>query len=246
VFSDCDQEYAMASLLIVGTDTDAGKTVLVSALYAYFQQHQTNRTVALLKPFQSGMGDRELYQRIFDLPQTAAELNPVYFAAPLAPPIAAAQEGQQVSIATAWTTYQQLSQNYDWVLVEGVGGLGSPVTAQTTVADLAADWRLPIVLVVPVKLGAIGQVVANIALAERSNLRIQGIVRSCITPCTEDELENWASQSLIEELTGVQLLGTLPYLDNPENVEQLVKIASDLDLELLFPEKLVKQKPHKI
>jgi dethiobiotin synthetase len=183
---------------------------------------------------------------IFDLPQTAAELNPVYFAAPLAPPIAAAQEGQQVSIATAWTTYQQLSQHYDWVLVEGVGGLGSPVTAQTTVADLAADWRLPIVLVVPVKLGAIGQVVANIALAERSNLRIQGIVRSCVKACTEDELENWASQSLIEALTGVQVLGTLPYLDNPENVEQLVKIASDLDLELLFPEKLAKQKPHKI
>ncbi len=228
----------MASVLIVGTDTDAGKTVLVSALYAYLEKYQRDRTVAILKPFQSGVGDRELYQRVFHLKQTPEEVNPVYFTAPLAPPIAAAAEGKAVPIEIAWKTYQQLNQTYDWVLVEGVGGLGSPVTGQTTVADLAADWRLPVVLVVPVKLGAIGQVVANVALAERSNLRVQGIVRSCVTPCTDDELENWASQDLIETLTGLQVLGTLPYLEDPENVEDLVRSASGLDLELLLPQRL--------
>jgi dethiobiotin synthetase len=228
----------MASVLIVGTDTNAGKTVLVSALYAYLAKYQSDRTVAILKPFQSGEGDRELYQRVFNLSQTSEEINPVYFAAPLAPPIAAAYEGKAVPIEAAWKTYQNLNHRYDWVLVEGVGGLGSPVTGQTTVADLASDWRLPVVLVVPVKLGAIGQVVANIALAERSNLRVQGIVRSCITPCSEDELENWASQALIETLTGLQVLGTLPYLEDPENVEVLAQVASELDLELLLPKRL--------
>ncbi len=230
----------MASILIVGTDTDAGKTVLVSALYAYLAKYQSgqdsDRTVAILKPFQSGEGDRELYQRVFNLNQTAEELNPVYFTAPLAPPIAAAYEGKAVPIEIAWKTYQDLTRRYDWVLVEGVGGLGSPVTGQTTVADLASDWRLPVVLVVPVKLGAIGQVVANIALAERSNLRVQGIVRSCVTPCSDEDLENWASQDLIETLTGLQVLGTLPYLPDPENIEALVQVASGLDLELLLPQ----------
>ncbi len=235
----------MTSILIVGTDTDAGKTVLVSALYAYLTKYQSvgeasplaNRTVAILKPFQSGEGDRELYQRVFNLKQTPEELNPVYFTAPLAPPIAAAAEGKAVPIEVAWKTYQDLSRRYDWVLIEGLGGLGSPVTGQTTVADLAADWRVPVVLVVPVKLGAIGQVVANVALAERSNLRVQGIVRSCITPCSDDELENWASQDLIETLTGLQVLGTLPYLSDPEDVEALVQVASGLDLELLLPQR---------
>jgi dethiobiotin synthetase len=228
----------MATVLIVGTDTDAGKTVLISALYAYLAKYQRDRTVAILKPFQSGAGDRELYQRVFNLKQTPEEVNPVYFTAPLAPPIAAATEGKTVSIEAAWKTYQDLNQRYDWVLVEGVGGLGSPVTGQTTVVDLAADWRIPVVLVVPVKLGAIGQVVANIALAERSNLRVQGIVRSCVTPCSDKELENWASQDLIETLTGLQVLGTLPYLADPENVEILAQVASGLDLELLLPQRL--------
>ena len=225
----------MPSLFVVGTDTDAGKTVLVTALFAYFQNYVPNRSVALLKPIQSGSGDRELYQRLFKLSQTIDEINPLYFIAPLAPPIAAAQEQRHIEIEQAWTTYNSLTQRYDWVLVEGAGSLGSPMTGQTTGADLAADWRLPIVIVVPVKLGAIGQVVAAVALAERSNLQILGIVRSCLVDCSDQEIENWASQDLIETLTGIQVLGTLPYLADSEDIAALAQAASDLDLELLLP-----------
>jgi dethiobiotin synthetase len=225
----------MPSIFVVGTDTDAGKTVLITALFAYCQKYAPNRSVALLKPIQSGSGDRELYQRLFKLSQTIDELNPLYFTAPLAPPIAAAQEQLHVEIQRAWTTYQSLTQRYDWVLVEGAGSLGSPMTGQTTGADLAADWRLRIIIVVPVKLGAIGQAVAAVALAERSNLQILGIVRSCLVACTDEEIENWASQDLIETLTGIQVLGTLPYLADSEDIEALAQAASNLDLELLMP-----------
>jgi dethiobiotin synthetase len=231
----------MNALMIAGTDTDAGKTVLMAALMAYVQQHGQARSIALFKPFQCGEGDRELYTNLFPLTQTLDELNPVYFSAPLAPPIAAALEGRSVPIEPAWRTFQALTQRYEFVLVEGLGGLGSPVTFETTVADLAADWKLPIVLVVPVKLGAIGQVVANVALAERSGLTVKGIVRNCVTPCRDQDLENWANQDLIERLTGIQVLGTLPHLDSLENLEHheklehLAKIASNLDLELLIP-----------
>jgi len=88
---------------------------------------------------------------------------------------------------------------------------------------------------VPVKLGAIGQVVAAVALAERSNLQILGIVRSCLVPCTDQQIENWASQDLMETLTGIQVLGTLPYLADSEDVAALAQAASNLDLELLMP-----------
>ncbi len=225
----------MPSLFVVGTDTDAGKSVLITALFAYCQTYAPHRSVALLKPIQSGNGDRELYQRLFKLSQTIDEINPLYFTAPLAPPIAAAQEQRHVEIEQAWTAYQSLTQRYDWVLVEGAGSLGSPMTGQTTGADLAADWRLRIVIVVPVKLGAIGQVVATVALAERSNLQILGIVRSCLVSCSDEEIENWANQELIETLTGIQVLGTLPYLADSEDTVALAQAASNLDLELLMP-----------
>jgi len=66
------------------------------------------------------------------------------------------------------------------VLVEALGG--SPVSEEFTVADLA-EWR-PTVLVVPVKLGAIAQAVANVALARPSRVHLKGIVLNCPTSFT--------------------------------------------------------------
>ncbi|MGL5058815.1 MAG: dethiobiotin synthase, partial [Microcoleus sp.] len=169
----------MNSLLITGTDTDAGKTVLTSALAAYWQMYFPDRTLAIMKPLQTGTGDRELYTRLFALEQTPEELNPLHFNAPLAPPIAAEREGKRIELDKVWTALQSLRQRKDFVLVEALGGLGSPVTWELTVADLARDWRLSGVLVVPVKLGAIGQAVANVALARQTNVNLRGIVLNC-------------------------------------------------------------------
>ena len=223
----------MNALLITATDTDAGKTVLTTALFAYWRKHIPSRTLGLLKPVQSGVGDRELYSRLFNLdPQ---EVNALWFEAPLAPPLAAALVGQKVSLEKAWQAFENLRYRYDWVLVEALGGLGSPVTHETTVADLAWDWRLPTVLVVPVKLGAIGQAVANVALAKLSRVHLKGIVLNCVSPCSDEDIAHWAPSDMIQSLTGVPVLGTIPYLPDPTDVDKLAQVAANLDLEKLIP-----------
>jgi dethiobiotin synthetase len=223
------------TLLISGTDTDAGKTVLITALAAYWFAHCGDRPLALLKPLQSGEGDRELYQRLFDLKQRPAEVNPLYFQAPLAPPLAAELENRSIDLAIPWRTLQSLQQAYDCVLVEGLGGLGSPVTHELTMADLARDWRLPTVLVVPVRLGAIGQAVATVALARQSKLELKGIVLNCGQPCTATEVAQWAPADLIQSLTQTPVLGLLPYLPDCSDRTALAAAAADLDLEILLP-----------
>ncbi len=226
---------ALKTLLISGTDTDAGKTVLTTALAAYWYAHCPDRRLALLKPLQSGEGDRELYQRLFDLQQSPAEVNPLYFQAPLAPPLAAELEQRAIDLAIPWQTLQRLQQAYDYVLVEGLGGLGSPVTRELTVADLARDWRLPTVLVVPVRLGAIGQTVATVALARQSKLNLKGIVLNCGQPRTETEIAQWAPADLIQSLTQTPVLGLLPYLPDCRDRPALAAAAANLDLEILLP-----------
>jgi dethiobiotin synthetase len=223
------------TLLISSTDTDAGKTVLTSALAAYWQSYCTAQRLAILKPVQSGTGDRELYCRLFALDPSIEAVNPLYFQAPLAPPLAAEREGRLIELEKVWTTLQLLQRSHDWVLVEGLGGLGSPITHETTVADLARDWRLPVVLVVPVKLGAIGQAVAHVALARQSRLQLKGIILNCVQPCSDQEIAQWAPQTLIQSLTQTLVLGVLPHLDDPTDLTQLTRIASDLDLECLMP-----------
>lgn len=224
----------MNSLLIAGTDTDAGKTVLTSALAAYWQMYCSDRTLGIMKLLQTGTGDRELYTRLFALDQTPEELNPLHFTAPLAPPIAAEREGRHIELEKVWTTLQSLKERKDFVLVEALGGLGSPVTRELTVADIARDWRMRGVLAVPVRLGAIGQAVANVALARHSGFNLKGIVLNCVQPASEQEIADWAPIDLIESLTQIPILGILPHLDNPHDLANLAKAASELDLERLL------------
>jgi dethiobiotin synthetase len=224
----------MNSLLIAGTDTDAGKTVLTSALAAYWQMYCSDRTLGIMKLLQTGTGDRELYTRLFALDQSPEELNPLHFSAPLAPPIAAEREGRKIELDKVWTTLTSLKERKDFVLVEALGGLGSPVTRELTVADIARDWRLRGVLVVPVRLGAIGQAVANVALARHSGFKLKGIVLNCVQPASEQEIADWAPIDLIESLTQIPVLGILPHLDDPTDLVKLAKAASDLDLERLL------------
>lgn len=225
----------MSALLIASTDSDTGKTVLTSALAAYWQTHCAGRSLGIMKPVQSGIGDRELYMRLFALNQSLTETNPIYFDLPLAPPIAADKEGRRINLETAWQAFEALSQKKDWVLVEALGSLGSPVTYESTVADLAWDWQIPLVLVVPVKLGAIGQAVANIALARQARVHIKGIVLNCVVPCTKQDVKDWAPANLIQSLTQVPVLGLIPHLPDPTNLADLTKVASNLELEQLMP-----------
>lgn len=225
----------MNALLIAGTDTDAGKTVLTTALAAYWQMYCPSRSLGIMKPIQAGAGDRELYARLFSLNQSRDELNPLYFEAPLAPPIAAEREGVSVDLGRVWQAFNKLRTSRDGVLVEALGGLGSPVTYEMTVADLARDWRLPTVLVVPVRLGAIAQAVANVALARQLGVRLKGLVLNCVQPRSDQQIADWTPADLIQSLTNTPVLGVMPHLADPTDLDKLAKVASDLDIEQLMP-----------
>ena len=97
----------MNALLITGTDTETGKTVLTTALAAYWQRF-VSPSLGIMKPIQAGIGDRELYLQLFALNQSIDEINPLYFDAPLAPPIAAAKEGRTIDLGLVWQKFKQL------------------------------------------------------------------------------------------------------------------------------------------
>jgi dethiobiotin synthetase len=230
----------MKSLLIAGTDTDVGKTFVTISLVAYWQQYRLNRqlngvnSLGLLKLLQTGTGDREIYQDLFTDVDFIEVNTPMCFDAPLAPPIAAAKEGKIIDLGKIWQTLSSLQQQHDLVLVEALGGLGSPVTEELTVAHLAADWRLPTILVVPVRLGATAQAVANVALARSLNIHLKGIILSCSEPRNSEELANLTPIDLIQSLTQVPILGVLPYIENIKAQDKLAKLVSHWELELIF------------
>jgi len=222
----------MKSLLIAGTDTNAGKTVLTTALFAYLRKYYPSQKVGIFKPLQTGEGDKELYSQLFSLNQS--EITSLHFSAPLAPPIAAEKEGKEIDLKIVWQAFTSLQQQQDLILIEALGGLGSPITYELTVADLARDWALPTVLVVPIKLGCIAQIVANVALAQQSKVKLKGIVLNCVQPVSEQEITELAPIGLIQSLTNVPVLGIMPYLADTQDLEKLAQVAGNLELESLI------------
>lgn len=236
----------MTALLISGTDTDVGKTYVTIALAAYWQHYQlekyagdTQNLLTIFKLMQTGIGDEELYQNLFS-EASSIEINvPLRFSAPLAPPIAAAQEGRAIELGKIWQSFQACQQKSNLVLLESLGGLGSPVTNELIVGNIAADWSLPTILVVPVKLGAIAHAVANVALARNLKIDLRGIILNCSNLEESARIEDLTPIDLIQSLTQIPVVGTLPYIEDISDRKKLAQIAANWDLELILPKQKV-------
>ena len=227
----------MTVLLIAGTDTDVGKTFVTVALAAYWQQYRSKQIdthLSIFKLIQTGIGDVELYNRIFAESKEIDVVSPLRFSAPVAPPVAAAKEGKLIELGKIWQEFNISRQRSSLVLLESLGGLGSPVTNELIVGNIAADWRLPTLLVVPVKLGAIANTVANVALARSLNIDLKGIVLNCSQLEVSQRIEDLTPINLIQSLTQTPIIGVLPYIGDLTNTQKLARIVANWDLELIF------------
>ncbi len=223
------------TLLVAGTAVGVGKTLVTLAIATYHQTYVPTRPLALFKLIDAGSGDAIRFREQLSLTQPPNSFAPCQLRSRLAPPLAAQEEGVQINLAEIWRQYQALTQDYDVVLVESCGGLGTPLTFETTVADLAWDWRLPTVLVVPVQAGAIGEAIAYVALARQFRVHLKGIFLNTLHPCSDEEAEQLAPASLIQSLTQVPVLGRIPYVDDPNDLAKLAHIVSNFDIERLLP-----------
>jgi|688.fasta_scaffold00694_27 dethiobiotin synthetase len=176
-----------AGLFFVGTDTDVGKTYCAAELLEILQKRGLK--LGAYKPCASGVAVQMPSQSIdkssdaFLLCQAAGlhlslmdRVCPQSFQAPLAPPIAAALEGRTVDQDRLVTGAAWWNDHCQFLLVEGAGGILSPITESWTVADLAVQLQLPLVLVAANRLGCVSQVLAAAeAIASRS-LRLQAVI----------------------------------------------------------------------
>ncbi len=232
----------MTTLLIAGTDTDVGKTFVTIALAVYWRKYRLHddinlkKILSIFKLMQTGVGDVELYSRLFANAEEIEILTPLRFDAPLAPPIAAAKEGRVIELGKVWQDFTVAQEKSDLVLLESLGGLGSPVTDELTVGNIAADWRLPTVLVVPVRLGAIAHTVANVALARSLKIDLKGIILNCSQLEAVGRIDDLTPIDMIQSLTQVPVIGTLPYAKDWENSDHIAQKVANWDLELILPQ----------
>ena len=144
------------TLFITGTDTGAGKTVLTALLTRYLRERGV--PAAALKPVCSG--GRDDARRLCAASAGALvldEVNPWHFRAPLAPLLAARRERKQVKLSTVLAYIRMMQKRFDFLLVEGAGGLLSSLGENFDSRDLIASLRATPIIVCPNRLGAVNQ-----------------------------------------------------------------------------------------
>ena len=176
---------------VTGTDTGVGKTFVTSLLLRAIAAH--GHTTLGLKPVASGCDltadglrneDALALMAASTVKLPYAQVNPFAFAAPLAPHIAAAQEGKRLRVQqVAGLVRGALTQaRANVALVEGAGGWRVPLNDTETLADVARDLELPVILVVGVRLGCINHALLTAEAIMRDGLRVAGWVANTIDP----------------------------------------------------------------
>jgi dethiobiotin synthetase len=140
-------------------------------------------------------------------------LNPWCLATPIAPHIAAAEEGVRIAPGPIFDALAALRQRAEVVLVEGVGGFRVPLADDYDSADLATELALPVILVVGLRLGCINHALLTVEAIERRGLKLAGWIGNRIDPQMLRAAQN--IDSLCERIPA-PLLGVLPWCERPD------------------------------
>jgi dethiobiotin synthetase len=164
-------------LVVTGTGTDVGKTVVTAGLGRALTELGVH-TIAI-KPVESGIaaGGPEDGALLAESTGQAAPLEALTrLEAPLAPPVAAELEGIALDEG-AWTrTVLEAAATADLVLVEGAGGLLSPLTWERTLLDLAGTWGAEALIVADHRLGVLSHTRLTLAALENAGVQTRAIV----------------------------------------------------------------------
>jgi len=221
---------------VTGTDTEVGKTVASCALLQ--AANRAGFRTAGFKPVASGSEmtadglrntDALALQRNSGLTLNYDEVNPYTFAEPTSPHIVSEDEGRPIDAHTLSAGLQALSHKADWVLVEGAGGWYTPLATDWTFADWVQAERLPVILVVGVKLGCINHALLTAQAIAQAGLPLVGWIANDVIPPGKRHAEYLAT---LTRLLPAPLLGEIPYLEyGPEAADP----GQYLDLMALLP-----------
>jgi dethiobiotin synthetase len=202
-------------IYVTGTDTGVGKTLASCALLHALRAH--GRSAVGMKPVASGCervdgawrNDDALALRDASDPRPAyADINPYALPQPLAPELAARDAGIVVDARPLLAAYARLAAQADTVVVEGVGGWAAPLGPGLMQADLARALRLPVLLVVGLRLGCINHAILSARAIAADGCRLAGWIASDIDPDMERADEN---VELLAQRLAAPCWGRLPH-----------------------------------
>jgi len=229
---------------ITGTDTGVGKTIITAALIK--AAHILGFSACGMKPIETGCrrtenkegnnslipSDGTFLREITGTGESIDLITPIRFENPLAPLPASEIEDKPIDLDKIKTAYKELSNRYDVIIAEGIGGLLVPILRDYFVVDLARDFGLPLIIVSRPGIGAINHTMLSVRYAIKEGLTVAGIIINYCQP-PEGTLAEDTNPEIIRRLSPVPVIGTFPYLKDLESRTIGNESLRNLDIELI-------------
>lgn len=197
-----------STIFITGTDTGAGKTVLTALLTRFL--HERGTRVAALKPLCSGgRADARALHAALGGALTLDEINPWHFRAAIAPLLAARLEQKPVRLAPVLAHIRSIQKRFEATLVEGAGGLLSPLGEGFDSRDIMAGLHATPVIVAPNELGTVNHVLLTLEALPKNLRSRAGLV--LMSPAKPDSATS-SNAALLGRFFPPEKIHTLPWL----------------------------------
>jgi dethiobiotin synthetase len=216
---------------ITGTDTGVGKTVLTVLMAQFLRQKKIN--VAALKPICSGgRGDARKIFKALNGVLALDEINPWHFRDAIAPALAAKSEKKPVKLSEVVARVRATQKNFDVILIEGAGGLLSPLGENFDARDLILALRASPMIVAQNKLGALNSILLTLEALPK-NVRAQ--TKIILMSPRKKDLAGDSNAKLLADFFPRKNIFSLPWFGqvfSPEKVLKNLRVQKTLRIQL--------------
>jgi dethiobiotin synthetase len=226
----------LQSLFITGTDTDVGKTYITAGLAASF--YEMGVDIGVMKPFAAGTAQKKGFKsedvKILsdaahvDDPENL--INPQFFPIPASPYTAWKKLKTKPKISTILSSFKKLSKLHDTMLVEGMGGVMTPILKDYFITDLIKQMKIPTIIVTRTKVGTVNHTLMTVMMCKKYKIPIKGII---INNFDNGYPVNQLTKDL-ENLTGVKVLGSIPFIKDMDNASLHKIFKKNINLKSLL------------
>ncbi|MBI1662843.1 MAG: dethiobiotin synthase [Nitrosopumilus sp.] len=226
----------MKSLFIAGTDTDVGKTYITAGLAVVLRKMGVD--VGVMKPFAAGDAQKKGYKsEDVEILSSAAQtcdpenlVNPQFFSIPASPYTAWKKLKTKPKVSTVLSSFKKLSKLHKVILVEGMGGIMTPILKDYYITNLIKEMKIPTVIVTRSKIGTVNHTVMTVKMCEKYKIPIKGII-------INDFESGYPIKDLtsdLQNLTGIKVLGSIPFIKDMSDVSLNRIFKKNIDLKSLL------------
>ena len=227
----------MKSIFVAGTDTDVGKTYITAGLAVALRK--MNVDVGVMKPFAAGTAQKKGYKsEDVEILAKAAQvsdpedlINPQFFPIPASPYTAWKNLKTKPKVSNILSIFKKLSKLHEMILVEGMGGIMTPILKDYYITNLVKEMKIPTVIVTRSKVGTVNHTIMTIQMCQKYKIPIKGII---INDFDDGGYPVKNLKRDLESLTGIKVLGSVPFIKDMSDASLNRIFKNNIDLKSLL------------